>query len=191
MTLLHGFINKARGSTPEKSGFAEGEWARVFAQARAAACSTDSGALGRNKVVIVSPSGDLLFVAALPASVSEVQIAHARNMLPQEPRRTVAVIADTRVSGSVAEINKVIPFVGMLMGLAYVGHCVVVFDGQLSTIEQGCRDADVLIVDGAVLPHLHHEWYSRARHVMRTPGIYMHDRKTYTLRPLLPVAGKS
>jgi len=100
----------------------------------------------------------------------------------------VAVIADTRVSGSTVEINRAIPFVGILTGLAYIGHRVVVFDGQLSRIEEGCRDADVLIVDGAVLLHLHPDWYGLARRAMRTPGIYMHDRKTYTLRPLLPTA---
>jgi hypothetical protein len=98
----------------------------------------------------------------------------------------VAVIADTRVSGSLAEINKTIPFVGILVGLAYIGHCVIVFDGQLSRIAQGCRDADVLIVDGALLPYLHHDWHTTARQVMRTPGIYVHDRNSYTLRPILP-----
>lgn len=83
----------------------------------------------------------------------------------------MAVIADTRVSGSLAEINKTIPFVGILTGLAYIGHCVIVFDGQLNRIELGCRGADVLIVDGSVLPHLHHDWYATARQVMRRPGI--------------------
>lgn len=98
----------------------------------------------------------------------------------------MAVIADTRVSGSLAEINKTIPFVGTLTGLAYIGHCVIVFDGEFSRIEQGCRDADVLIVDSAVLGRLHHDWYTTARQAMRSPGIYVHDRKAYVLRPLLP-----
>jgi hypothetical protein len=144
-----------------------------------------AGSGTHNRVAIISPSGDLLFLP-VPKSVSEAQIAHARHLLPPEPRRTVAVIADTRVSGSLAEINKTIPFIGILTGLACIGHCVIVFDGQLSRIAQGCRDADVLIVDGAVLPHLHHDWYTTAREAMRSPGIYVHDRKTYALRPVLP-----
>ena len=184
--MLRRLLDKLRG--PKHQGLELGgdDCAQVFAKARAEADGGAASASTHNRVAIVSPSGGLLFIPApLPESVSEAQIARSRNLLPPEPRRTVAVIADTRVSGSLAEINKTIPFVGMLVGLAYIGHCVTVFDGQLSRIEPGCRDADILIVDGALLPHLHHDWYATARRSMRSPGIYVHDRKTYALRPVL------
>jgi hypothetical protein len=185
--LLRGFIRRILGSAQEAPTSDQGDCAQAFVEARAATTGRDAGSQGRNPVAIVGPSCKVLFVPApLPESVSRAQIDGSRLLLPPEPRRNVAVIADTRVSGSIVEINRAIPFVGILTGLAYIGHRVVVFDGQLSRIEEGCRDADVLIVDGAVLPHLHRDWYDLARHAMRTPGIYMHDRKTYTLRPLLP-----
>jgi hypothetical protein len=185
--LLRRLLDKLRG--PKHPGLDLGgdDCAQVFAQARAEADGRAASASTHNQVAIVSPSGGLLFIPApLPESVSEAQIARSRNLLPPEPRRIVAVIADTRVSGSLTEINNTIPFVGMLVGLAYIGHCVTVFDGKLSRIAQGCRDADVLIVDDAVLPHLPDEWYATARQAMRSPGIYVHDRKAYALRPILP-----
>lgn len=174
------------GSSREAPTEDKGDCVRAFAEARAATAGSDAGSQARNQVAIVGPSCNLLFVPAPPGTVSRAQIDGSRRLLPPNPRRNVAVIADTRVSGSIVEINRAIPFVGILTGLAYIGHRVIVFDGQLSRVEEGCRDADVLIVDSAALPHLHPEWHSLARRVMRTPGIYMHDRKTYTLRPLLP-----
>lgn len=188
-TLLRGFITRVMGSSQKALAAEQGDCVRAFAEARAATAGRAAGVQGHKQVAIVGPSCNLLFIPApLPESVSRAQIDGARRLVPPEPRRNVAVIADTRVSGSTVEINRAIPFVGILTGLAYIGHRVVVFDGQLSRIEEGCRDADVLIVDGAVLPHLHPDWYGLARRAMRTPGIYMHDRKTYTLRPLLPTA---
>ena len=122
----------------------------------------------------------------MPESALPGQLASARSIIAPEPRRSVAAIADTSVSGSLAEINKTIPFVGILAGLAYIGHRVIVFDGQMNAIEPGCRDSDVLIVDSAVLPRLHPDWYSTARRAMRRPEMYLHDRATFTLRPILP-----
>jgi hypothetical protein len=182
--MLRRFVDKLRGL---EVGGCDDDCAQVFARARAASGGAAEGVSTGNQVAIVSPSCNLLFIPApSPGSVSESLVARSRNLLPPEPRRTVAAIADTRVSGSLAEINKTIPFVGILVGLAYIGHRVILFDGQLCRIEQGCRDADVLIVDGAILPHLHNDWYTTARQAMRSPGIYVHDRKTYALRPMLP-----
>ncbi len=188
--FMYRFIEKLRGLKFRITGSGEYDCARVFAQARAATDNRFPGDLARNQVAIINPSGNLLLLPTPPAgSVSEAQKARVCQIISPEPRRTVAAIADTRVSGSVAEISKTIPFVGILTGLAYIGHRVIVFDGQLSGIEQGCRDSDVLIIDDAILPHLHHDWYVTATRVMRRPEIYVHDRNSYTLRPVLPNLG--
>ncbi len=144
--MLRQLIEKLRGSKFRSTDSAEVNWAPVFAQARAVLSNGVAGDPTRNQVAIIRSSGDIFLLSAPPpGSASEAQADNARRLLPPEPRRMVAVIANTRVSGSVADVNKRIPFVGILTGLAYIGHRVIVFDGQLSKIEQGCRDADVLI----------------------------------------------
>jgi hypothetical protein len=40
----------------------------------------------------------------------------------------------------------------------------------------------VLIVDGAMVPHLGAEWNRAAASAMRHREIYVHDRQTYALR---------
>jgi hypothetical protein len=45
----------------------------------------------------------------------------------------------------------------------------------------GCRDADVLLVDGGMVPYLTEDWVKVAASVMRYQEIYVHDRATYEL----------
>ena len=45
----------------------------------------------------------------------------------------------------------------------------------------GCRDADLLLVDGGMLPFLAENWAATAMGVMRNKEIYVHDRDTYKL----------
>ena len=136
----------------------------IFVKARAMAAGSSLDPSASRQVVIVSPEGKLIVQPApRPGSASEAQVASSRSLIAPEPRRTVAVIADTNVSGSMEKVNETIPFIGLLTGLAYIGHCVVVFDGQLSMVADGCRDSDVLIIDDAVLPRLQDEWQKRYR----------------------------
>ena len=72
-------------------------------------------------------------------------------------------------------------FLGMLLGFAYVGHAVWVFEGHPSALTEGCRDADVLLVDGGMLPFLAPDWHAVASHARRRPEIYVHDRETFSL----------
>ena len=68
------------------------------------------------------------------------------------------------------------PFLGLLLGLAYIGHSVWIFEGHPSALAAGCRNADVLIVDGDMVPHLQEDWTAVASSVMRHREIYVHDR---------------
>ena len=51
-------------------------------------------------------------------------------------------------------VSKEIPFFGLLNGLVYVGHSVWLFDGRVSELEAGCREADVLIVNSKIVGRL-------------------------------------
>ncbi len=109
-------------------------------------------------------------------------MAQIKQMMPPTVKRNVAVISYTEPEAVLADITRAIPFIGMLMGLAYIGHAVWIFEGHASALAAGCRDADVLIVDSAMAPFLAADLKAVVSAVMRRPEIYLHDRATFSLR---------
>ena len=104
-------------------------------------------------------------------------------MISPKVKRNIAAIAYTEL-GAVTEAPTTIPFFGILMGLAYFGHSVWIFEGHFSALAAGCKDADVLIVDSSVVPFLRNDWAPAASSAMRRAEIYLHDRATYSLRKI-------
>ncbi len=108
-------------------------------------------------------------------------------MVPSATRRNIAVIAYTIFESpagqapGLAEINAAIPFLGILVGLSYIGHAVWVFEGHPSTLAAGCREADLLIVDSVMRPLLAPGWDAEAAAAMRNANILVHDRTTFQL----------
>jgi len=156
----------------------------VFAKARAAA-SGEQLPLGRSgrHVIVVTPGRMLMFQPCPPeGSMPEQQVEPIRRMISPQVKRRIAAIAYTELSAIQKDISRTIPFFGILIGFAYIGHAVWVFEGHSSALTAGCRDADVLIVDGAMLTHLQQDWAMTAASVMKRPEIYAHDRATYSLR---------
>lgn len=78
-----------------------------------------------------------------------------------------------------------IPFLGMLVGLCYLGNDVIVFEGHETSIPIACKNVDVLIVDSALIPLMAAGWAELARSVMSTENeekeIYVHDRENFRL----------
>jgi hypothetical protein len=149
-------------------------------------------AAGREKqrgLVIVRPDRTYLLLPPIAETPQLKKIAEGlAQMIPSAVQRNVAIIANTELGGDgtaapgVAEVNKSIPFLGLLMGLSYIGHAVWIFEGHPSALEAGCRDADVLIVDSAMLPLLQAGWQDAAAAAMRSANILVHDRTTFQLR---------
>jgi len=118
-------------------------------------------------------------------SMSSEQVAPIEKMLPPNAKRNIAVIANTELQAVMKEISRAVPFVGMLMGFAYIGHAVWIFEGHASALQAGCREADLLIVDGGMLPFLSQDWLQVAQGAMRHPEIYIHDRTTFKLNRMI------
>ena len=157
----------------------------IFAKARrAAAGETPLPGIkpGERYLVIVTP-GRLLMHQPCPAAgtMSADQVASIEKMIPSGVRRNIAVIAYTEQQAVATDLSKAIPFAGLLLGFAYIGHAVWVFEGHRSALAAGCRDADVLLVDGGMVPYLAEDWAAVAAGVMRRKEIYVHDRATYKL----------
>jgi hypothetical protein len=138
-------------------------------------------------LVILCPDGQHLILPALPkVAVRPEMLAAVERMLPSTIKRSVAVIGDTAwTTGSEPSLqtaNQAIPFFGLLMGFASLGHLVWIFNGAANLLSAGCREADVLVVDSASVATLPRDWKAEAAKVMRNPEILIHDRASYQLR---------
>jgi hypothetical protein len=139
---------------------------------------------GQRHVVIVTPGRMcMMYPCPRPGSMQASAVAAIEQIAPSSTPLTIAVIALTELRAVRASLAKAIPFVGYLLGLAYVGHTVVVFEGHASALRPGCRDADLLIVDEAMMPALPRDWLSVAWSVMRAPQALVFGR-TGTLKRL-------
>ena len=141
-------------------------------------------------LVILRPDDQQLILPVPPKEAAPAdQVAAVERLLPSSVQRRVAVIGDTSWS-SAAQPNLrdaagAIPFFGMLMGLATIGHAVWIFDGGApERISAGCRDADLVIVDSGRIEGLQANWQALASAGTRKPQILVHDRATYRLRKL-------
>jgi len=155
----------------------------VFDKARNAALGVEPTEQKGRNVIVVTP-GRMLMLQPCPApgSMASSQVAAVEGMIPPKVKRNIATIAYTELSALRSDISKTIPFFGILLGFAYIGHAVWVFEGHASALAAGCKDANVLIVDGEMVPHLQADWASVASNVMKGREIYIHDRATYALR---------
>lgn len=156
----------------------------VFARLRqtAAAPQAEGG------LAILKPDRTHLVMPRLAPSESlETMAKNMDRLIPGAVKRNIAVIActifDTKdgAAPGLAEVSHAIPFLGILVGLSYIGHAVWVFEGHASAMEAGCKDADVLIVDSAMRGFLPSSWAADAAAVMRNPNVLVHNRATVKL----------
>lgn len=174
---------------------ADSSMEEVFACARRRASHT-----AERQVVLVTPERSLLLLQCPPrGSVPEKNVAQMEEMIPPAPKRSIAVIGQTAITsrrwhgvarGGTEEFKaaaRAIPFLGLMTGLAYIGHSVIVFAGAAAELPEGAKGADVLFVDSAVLPKLPSGWHQASSDVMRNPNIFVHDRETFQLRAVRKV----
>jgi hypothetical protein len=137
-------------------------------------------------VIIVTP-GRMLKCQPCPApgSMADASVQGVERMIPSTVKRNIAAIAYTELEALQKDAGRAIPFLGFLLGFAYIGHAVWVFEGHSSALAAGCRDADLLLVDSAMLPFLQPDWAAVASKAMRRPEIYIHDRASYSLKKLV------
>ena len=153
----------------------------VFNRARSAAAdlSLDADGIYHRQIIIVTP-GRLLIKKESPlaAQLLPAQIALLEKFVPRKPVLNICAIAFTELEALKKDMRRAIPFVDYLLGFASLGHSVWVFEGHPSALAQGCRDADLLLVDSGMLPELEKnpDWQATAGQVMRTPEIKLVSR---------------
>jgi len=151
--------------------------AGIFARARAAAAETHTGEDGvpHRQVILVTP-GRLLIAKGCPAveNIPPKFLASLKKLVPSETGIQIAVIAYTYLDALKADLRRAVPFFDVLLGFAALGHTVCVFEGHSSALTAGCTDADLLLVDSAMLLFLDEndlEWRSGALAAMRGTAI--------------------
>ena len=156
-----------------------------------------AGEKGQGGLVILRPDRNYLVVPPMPENPELKKFAAGlAHMFPGGVQRNIAVISNTAFGGgpgapTIADVDKAIPFFGLLMGLSYLGHAVWAFEGHASALQAGCWNADALLVDSAMLPLLPSSWQETARGAMRNANILVHDRATFQLRVISKVGAGS
>jgi hypothetical protein len=118
-----------------------------------------------------------------PGSIKSQMVEAVKAAIPSEQPRNVAAIAargalagDPSTKPTLPDIARRVPFFGLLIGLAYTGHAVWIFEASPETATAGCEDADVLVVDSGAIAALPQGWDEDAAVVMRNPNILVYDR---------------
>lgn len=144
----------------------------VFIKARIAAdesCADEYG-LYHRQVIIVTP-GRLLIskICPLPSEIPADELSRLIKLIPPQPSRNIAVVAFTYLEALKTNVLQAIPFFGYLLGFAALGHKVWTFERHPSTLSAGCRKADILLIDGGMLPYFDEntDWRATALKVMR------------------------
>jgi hypothetical protein len=154
----------------------------VFAKARAISeGEVRADADAERSVALITPGRLIMAIPYPPAStVSAEMLADTRRRVPADPKLFIVAIADTDVVNAgaldVRSVGEKIPFLGFLLGMAFDGHTVVVFEGHPSGLLTGCKGADLLLVDGAMDSLMKAGWEQQVAKVMRTPKIILLGR---------------
>ena len=165
-------------------------WGHVFDAARSLA-----EAPGLRHVVVVRQNQSILTVPCpAPEKVSQEYITAVERIVPPQPKRAIAIVAPTLPKIEPSDINaipgtldvigmgRVIPFFGMIIGFASIGHSVWLFDGQPAELTPGCHEADLLIIDSIMATKLTTKSLEVAGQAMRRMNILIFDRNTRQLR---------
>ncbi len=143
---------------------------------------------GERELALVMAPGREIMIQPVARPTDPELVQGARRMFQARGDLQVTAISLTDYEAFAADetMTKCVPFLGVLMGLAFVGHRVVVFEGHPAALEAGVAGTEVLIVDSGMEPFLQSDWHAVATSVV-APGVrvYLHDREDYGIRPVV------
>ena len=144
-----------------------------------------SGANGQRWVVIIAPDGSLVKVPVPPSKEADQSLLHDVRfaLSPEgEPVSGLNITAINYTAGiqararSFHQILELIPNLSYLIGAACLGNSVVAYEGHPGDILAGVTNADVLILDGGMIPFLQPDWAAIALKTLRQPRIITFGR---------------
>ncbi|MBE9029318.1 hypothetical protein IQ266_06020 [filamentous cyanobacterium LEGE 11480] len=149
---------------------------KTFISARQAASNPD-----KPTMAIVTPGHRIVVPIPVGKATSDQRqskrYANLQEIISGSASQNISVIAMTEVAAGLQDRltpdalpytgSRAIPFFGYLMAIGSLGHSILVFEGHSSTLKMGCRGADVLVVDGGMIPFLQSDWITVSRSVMQ------------------------
>ena len=132
---------------------------------------------------IVTPGRMVMIVPSpKPDTIAPQHCLPLRRLAGTDQPLNVVAIGFNDLKALMANQVKAIPLLPTLLGLAYLGHSVFVFEGHSSVLEHALAKCDLLLIDSAMLPLLDSDWAIRAWAAMN-PGarIVVHQRKSNAL----------
>lgn len=124
------------------------------------------------QVVIISPGRLLLKKESYPPDTLPNENREVlEQLIPSEKPLKIAVITYTFLDALRENVRKAIPFFDYLLGFAYIGHAVWIFEGHTSVLEIGCFGADFVLVDQRMLPFLEPDWEKRIKGIASKPQV--------------------
>jgi hypothetical protein len=147
----------------------------TFALARQTAAQPEQPA-----IVIVTPGHRIVLPVAIklltPEEKHSSRYSELERFVSLSKPQNISAICMTELSTGLQDVispgaspftgSRAIPFFGYLMAMGSLGHNVILFEGHPAVLAMGCRDADVLIVDGGMIPFLQSDWLDVAHSVM-------------------------
>lgn len=127
----------------------------------------------RGVFLVRSDQKRLLLPAPAEGSINPKLIEGVNSVISSDEPRNIAAIAP---EGALAVDPRRLPFLGLLIGLGYMGHAVWLFEAQPAFMPAGCEDADVLVVDSDAIAALPTGWVEDAGAIMRNANILVYDR---------------
>ena len=98
-------------------------------------------------------------------------IAHLESIAPSTEQWLIVSIGMTDYDALQEDPYQAIPFLGTLEGFVQLGHAVILFEGHSNALGAVCENADLLLVDEKMIPHLAKDWLQVALNVMRNDYI--------------------
>lgn len=134
--------------------------------------------LGLEHCVAMLSPGRLMrrFLAPAPNTMAPAMADTMKRILALPSKRVVAIgFTAVPIDADMQEVSAAIPFLGFLIGFAYIGHSVVLFEGNPLAFEAGIKGTDMLLVDYEMTPFLANRWTETAFRLMRTPEVNIYN----------------
>jgi hypothetical protein len=158
---------------------------RDFRRCLAEARRISAGTRGMRWVVIIAPDGTLVNVPVpAPANADRSLLRDVRRALaPEDEPLTDLVITSIncttgaqRRARSFHRMLPLVPNLSYLVGAACLGNTVVAFEGHPNDLAAACADADLLLLDGGMIPLLSPDWAAVALQTLKQPRIICFGR---------------
>ena len=133
----------------------------------------------KRQVVHITPKRIINTLGPLPPpeeSMSQVMIAQLKSMVHTIEQANIVAIGMTEFNAFHKDPHRAVHFIEYILGFAQLGHSVILFEGHPLAFSKVCRDSDLLLVDGAMIPFFQTDWKDMAASVMCKLQIVVFER---------------